>query len=63
MSPMLAGVAEKGPEAVLPLDKIKDFIPGTSGPAIHVETANFYDEADMETFLRRAAWEIQTGNL
>ena len=31
-----------------------------SGPAIVIETANFAQEIDVDLFMRRASWEIQT---
>jgi hypothetical protein len=50
--PTLALLGEGGPEAVVPL--------GRMGPAVVIQTANFSTELDVEAFMRRAAWTVQT---
>jgi hypothetical protein len=54
-SPTLALIGERGPEAVVPLGR-----GGGMGPAVVIQTANFATELDVESFLRRAAWTVQT---
>jgi hypothetical protein len=55
-SPTLAMIGERGPEAVVPLGRGG----GVGGPAVVIQQANFATELDVESFLRRAAWTVQT---
>jgi hypothetical protein len=55
-SPTLALIGERGPEAVVPLNRGG----GVGGPAVVIQQANFATELDVESFLRRAAWTVQT---
>ena len=34
--------------------------PGRTGPAVVIENANFAERLDIETFMRRVAWTLQT---
>ena len=36
---------------------------GRTGPAINIENANFREEVDIDSFMRRAAWNIKTESL
>jgi hypothetical protein len=54
-SPTVALIGEAGPEAVIPLGKGLN-----TGPAVVIQQANFSTELDVESFLRRAAWAVQT---
>ena len=44
-------------EAITPLPK------GRAGEAVHIENAHFHEEADLEAFMRKAAWYIQTSRI
>jgi hypothetical protein len=41
-------------EVIAPIDKVP------RGPAVHVEHAHFESEIDIDLFMRRAAWAVQT---
>jgi hypothetical protein len=44
-------------EAITPIDKVP------RGPAVHIQNANFSTELDVDAFMRRAAWVMQTAKL
>ena len=37
--------------------------PGRAGPAVAIENANFSSEVDVELFMRKAAWVVQTARI
>jgi phage-related protein len=56
-SPSIIGVGEAGPEAVVPLDRMRQ------GPAVNIEHASFSHEVDIDLFMRRVAWHAQVGRV
>jgi hypothetical protein len=52
--PTLALIGEAGPEAVVPLNQTR------TGSVVHIETANFAGEADIDLLMRRTAWATRT---
>lgn len=50
--PVLAQVGERGPEAVIPLDKLGEFHMGSFSPTINI-TASISSEMDLRTLARR----------
>lgn len=55
--PTLAIVGEAGPEMIVPVDQLAQ---ARTAPAVVIEEANFYDQADIDVFLQRAAWQVRT---
>jgi hypothetical protein len=58
--PTLAVVGEAGPEAVIPLNRLRSTGTGTGGPAVVINNAVFSTEADVDVFMRQAAWAARS---
>jgi hypothetical protein len=52
-APSIIGVAERGPEAVVPLEQLH------AGPAVVVQHAQFSSDIDIDLFMARVAWQMQ----
>jgi phage-related protein len=56
--PTLALVGEAGPEAVIPLNRMRATAAG--GPVVNIEHAEFSQQMDVDLFMQRVAWHAQT---
>ena len=56
--PTLALVGEAGPEAVIPLNRMRATAAG--GPVVNIEHAEFSQQMDVDLFMKRVAWHTQT---
>jgi hypothetical protein len=56
-APTLALIGERGPEAVVPLDR------GRMGPAVNIENVNLHDGADIGLLLQQIHFATMAGRL
>jgi hypothetical protein len=56
-APTLALLGERGPEAVVPLNR------GRTGPAVHIDNVNLHDQADIGLLLAQIHFATMAGRL